>query len=263
MRYLVGLFAVLILLAGVGAIVGAEQFGKEIRIDQATAQSAIAQKLPFEGKSVGIEYVVSDATVTFGDDGRFNLVTQVAVDVRGRSASAKVWMSSGLDYKRHSGSFYLEQVSVDDIEWLEVAPKEKDKTLFGKAVSGLKRLGVTEQSMGNLMASFEGPLKRSLRNMTEDTLASVRIYQLGDGIKGTLIARAVSEVAVEEGELVVSLSWADLFTRVALYIVIGFISLIIGGLLLRSAFRSGGKGGSGVLEVALEGAGALGGSIFD
>jgi hypothetical protein len=237
-------------------------FGTEIRIDETTVKSAIEKKLPYEGTVLGSQYTVGDVTVAFGEDGRFDLLASVAVNAKGRTAMANVDLSSGLDYKRESGSFYLQEVSIDGIEWLKVEPKESDKSLFGKAVNGLKNLGITEATMANVMASFEAPLKQSLKSMSESTLASVRVYELGDGMKGALIARALSDVTVQKGELVVSLSWADLFTRVVIYLVVGLVTLVAGGLMFTRALR-GGKGGNMAFDVAMEGAGALGGAFLD
>lgn len=262
MRIVAGFFGALILIAAVAAIVGSEMIGPEIRIDQETTQKAVNERLPFEGRVVGMTYKVDEVEVDFREDGRFALQAQVAVEARGRDAKALANLSSGLTYKRNSGTFYLEDVAIDNVEWLALTPKESDKTIFSKAISGLQKIGIGEGQVESLMASFEAPLKKSLKSMTEDTLASVRVYSLGDSLKGKLIARAVSEVSVEKGELVVSLSWADVFTRVCVYLVMAFLALVISFYLLRSAFRSN-RGGDGAFTVIAEGVGAIGGAFLD
>lgn len=260
MRYLVAIMASLILIAGLAVIVVAEVVGPEVELRQDLVQTEIEKKLPIQGRTLGMNYKVDAVSVEFRNDGRFNLMANVEVDVKGRSATAKALLSSGLSYKRHSGSFYLESVTVDSIEWLNIETKESDKSLFNKALEGLGKLGVSKDAMKGLMATYEGPLKQSLKDITEDRLASVRVYKLDDAIKGTLIARALKDVSIEQDKMLISLSWAELFTRIVVYLVFGFIVILGAWFMVRNSGRASGELG---FTVVMEGIGAVGGSFID
>lgn len=233
---------VLLGLASAGALYLILNPTHTVRLSQAKLQETIDGRMPLAGRRYGVSYEISGARAEMRPDGRIALDAMVKATAVRRSADVHVAGSGVLSYA--DGSFYLKGFDVERAELVKSDARPEDRRLLART---LERVGVEDGDA--FLAERKEAIVEKVRevgtNLLRSTLETRPVYVMKTGtVRQSLAKLALSDVKVEDGELVVKLDFLGLATRLVLWAAIGVLCVIAAVGLLTS------PGGIALLGIA-------------
>lgn len=203
-----------------------------VRISQAQLQETVDKRMPLTGKRYAVSYEISGARAEMRPDGRIGMDAIVKATAVRRTAEVHVTGSGVLSYV--DGSFFLKGFDVEKADLIKADTKPEDKRLLARA---LERVGVEDGDafLSDRREAIVEKVREVGTNLLRSTLETRPVYVMkSDTVKQSLAKLALSDVKVENGELVVKLDFLGLAMRLLLWGVIGVLCLAAAVGLLRS-----------------------------
>lgn len=219
-----------VLFVFIGLIIFLESFNSVVVISEDKAQSELSKVFPLEFEKFGANFVLTDQTVKFLDDGLIQSSATLSSEFKGRQAKGSAVVLSKLRYESFSGSFYLDNISVQSFELHEFETKANDrKMLSGLLSKAANKIGVTRDVLDSFIRENIPHVQEYATAKIREKLHKTPIYTLDTSdAKQTIAKLAISKIEVSDSALNVHISWGSAFLKLLVY-GLGCLLLIVVG----------------------------------